>query len=104
LKHVPTNCTINPVILLPTQILESNPYFKQGANWYNTFASNYLRLQKNSDPKKLDAQIASIVKLNYGPEQKETKVFAAPFSKILQEQCALIGVIIKGAIGAKLLA
>jgi len=100
LKHIPTNCTINPTILLPTAILEDNPGFKQGANWYNTFASGYLRLQKSSDPKKLDAQIASIVKLNYAPEQKGSKVFAAPFSKVLQEQSNLIGVIIKGAIGA----
>jgi len=102
LKHIPANSTIKPTILLPTAILESNPNFKQGANWYNTFASNYIRLQKNSDPKKLDAQIASIVKLNYAPEQKSDKVFAAPFSKILQEQSKIIGVIIKGAIGAGL--
>ena len=100
LEHVPSNCTINPNILLPTAILESNPDFKQGANWYNTFASDYLRLQKNADMKKLDAQIAAIVKLNYAPEQKGNKVFAVPFSKILQEQSSLIGVIIKGAIGA----
>src|SRR6185312_14348160 len=77
LKHIPANSTIKPTILLPTAILESNPNFKKGADWYNTFASNYIRLQKNSDPKKLDAQIASIVKLNYAPEQKGDKVFAA---------------------------
>jgi len=100
LKHVPSNCTVNPKILLPAAILESNPNFKQGANWYNTFASNYLRLQKNSDVNKLDAQIVSIVKLNYAQEQKSNKVYAVPFSKILQEQSNLIGVIIKGAIGA----
>ena len=100
LKHVPTNCTVTPKILLPTAILESNPNFKQGANWYNTFASNYLRLQKNADLKKLDAQIASIVKLNYAQEQKGNKVYAVPYKKILQEQSSLIGVIIKGAIGA----
>ncbi len=100
LKHVASNCTINPTILMPTAILESNPDFKQAADWYNTFALDYLRLQKNSDPKKLDAQIASIVKLNYAPEQKGSKVFAVPFSKILQEQSSLIGVIIKGSIGA----
>ena len=100
LKHIPTNCTIGPKILLPTAILESNPDFKQGANWYNTFTSNYLRLQKNTDLKKLDAQIASIVKLNYSQEEKGNKVYAVPYSNILQEQSSLIGVIIKGAIGA----
>lgn len=102
LKHVPTNCTVTPTILLPTAILESNPDFKQGANWYNTFASNYLRLSKNADPKKLDAQIASIVKMNYAAEQKNSRVYVVPYSKILQEQSSLIGVIIKGAIGAGL--
>ena len=102
LKHVPSNSTINPTILMPTAILESNPDFRQGANWYNTFASGYLRLQKGADLKKLDAQIASIVELDYAPEQKESKVFVVPFSKILQEQSATVGVIIKGAIGAGL--
>ncbi|MEO6188515.1 MAG: ABC transporter permease [Ginsengibacter sp.] len=102
LKPVPPNCTVQPAVPLPIAILESNPGFKQGADWYNTFASNYLRLQKNSDPKKLDAQIASIVKLNYSPEQKGNKVYAVPYRKILQEQSNLISVIIKGAIGGGL--
>jgi len=99
LKHVPTNCTINPTILIPTAILESNPDFKRAADWYNTFASDYLRLQKNADVKTLDAQIASIVKLNYSEEQKSNRVYAVPFNKILQEQSNIISVIIKGAIG-----
>src|SRR5690606_23967057 len=32
-------------VLLPTILLESTPGFKQGADWYNTFATNYLRLK-----------------------------------------------------------
>ncbi len=100
LKHVPTNSVIRPDIILPVTILEDNPDFVQGANWYNTFAREYLRLKKGSDVKKLDAQIASIVKSNYAPEQKNSTVFAVPFSKIMQEQSSIIGVVIKGAIGA----
>ena len=100
LQHVPANSTIRPTVLLSTAILEANHDFKSGANWYNTFADNYLRLRKNSDPQKLDVKIASIVKLNYAPQQKTNKVFAVPFSKITQENSALIGVIIKGSIGA----
>ena len=53
LQHVPANSTIRPTVLLPTAILEANHDFKSGANWYNTFADNYLRLRKNSDPKNL---------------------------------------------------
>ena len=45
-------------------------------------------------------KLLQYVKLNYAPEQKGSKVFAVPFSKVLQEQSDLIGVIIKGAIGA----
>lgn len=100
LKHVPSNCTIHPSILLPTAILEDNPYFRQGADWYNTFANGYLRLQKNSNLQKLDAQIASIVKTNYAPEEKDNNVFVAPFDKVQQEQSNVISIIIKGAIGA----
>src|SRR6476620_4359220 len=94
------NSTIRPSVLLPTAILEDNADFKKGADWYNTFADNYLRLRKNSDPKKLDAKIAGIVKLNYAPDQKSNKVFTVPFSKITEENSVLIGVIIKGAVGA----
>jgi len=100
LQHVPSNSTIRPTVLLPTAILEDNADFKKGADWYNTFASNYLRLRKSSDPKKLDAKIAGIVKLNYAPDQKSNKVFTVPFSKITEENSALIGIIIKGAVGA----
>ena len=82
LQHVPSNSTIRPTVLLPTAILESNPDFIKGADWYNTFADNYLRLKKNADPKKLDAKIAGIVQLNYAQDQKDNKVFAVPFSKI----------------------
>ncbi|MEP7231216.1 MAG: ABC transporter permease [Ginsengibacter sp.] len=103
LKHVPSNSTIRPTVLLPTAILESNPDFKNGADWYNTFANNYLRLKKNTDPKKLDAKIANIVQLNYAPDQKDNRIFAVPFSKITQENSSLTGVIIKGAVGAGVL-
>ncbi|HEY6081832.1 MAG TPA: ABC transporter permease [Chitinophagaceae bacterium] len=100
LRHVPSNSTMRPTVVLPTALLEDNPDFRNGANWYNGFARNYLRLKNGSDPKKLDAEIAGIVKLNYAPGRKGDKVFAVPFSKISQENGALIPVIIKGAAGA----
>jgi putative ABC transport system permease protein len=100
LRHVPANSTIRPTVLLPTALLEANADFKGGANWYNTFADDYLRLTNAGDPKRLDEKIAGIVKLNYAPEEKNVKVFSVPFSKIGQENSTLISVIIKGAIGA----
>ncbi len=102
LQHVPANSTIQPTVLLPTALLEANPNFKSGANWYNTFADDYLRLSNTGDPKMLDEKIAGIVKLNYAPEQKNVKVFSVPFSQIGQENSSLVGVIIKGAVGASM--
>jgi putative ABC transport system permease protein len=100
LQHVPGNSTIRPSILIPTAILESNTSFKNGANWYNTFASNYIRLSKSSNPQLLDKKIAAITNLNYPPEQKGNKVITVPFSKISRDNSPLIGAIIKGAVGA----
>ncbi|HWB27743.1 MAG TPA: ABC transporter permease [Chitinophagaceae bacterium] len=100
LQHVPSNSSIQPSVLLPSAILESNSDFKNGANWYNTFASNYLRLRANSSPQKLENEIAQIVKTDYAPEQKKSVVTVVPFSKITEENSSLTGVIIKGAVGA----
>jgi putative ABC transport system permease protein len=100
LEHVPANTTIRPSVLIPTAILESNPDFKTDADWYNTFASNYIRLKKNSDVKLFDKKIAAITKLNYPQEQKGNKVYAVAFSEITKEAAPVMGVIIKGAIGA----
>nr|MBA4167779.1 ABC transporter permease [Chitinophagaceae bacterium] len=100
LYHVPTNSSVRPTILLSTALLESSAGFLNGANWYNTFANNYVRLRKNSDLKKFNAKIDAIVKNNYDKDQKKNIVFAEPFKNITQENSALPGVIIKGAAGA----
>ncbi len=100
LQHVPANTTIRPSVLIPTAVLESNADFKSGANWYNTFASNYIRLTKKSDTRLLDKKIDAITKLNYSKEQKNSKVYAVAFTDIVKEAAPVIGVIIKGAIGA----
>lgn len=100
LQHVPANTTIRPDVLLPAAILEANPDFKNGANWYNTFASNYIRLKKNSDVKLFDKKITSIIALNYPQDQKKNKVYAVAFSNIIKDAAPIVGVIIKGAIGA----
>ncbi|MFI5152639.1 MAG: ABC transporter permease [Chitinophagales bacterium] len=102
LQHIPTNSTIRPTVVLNTALLEANVDFQSNANWYNTFANIYLRLKKNARPKELDAKMDLIVKNNYAPESKNSKVYAVPFSKITEENGAALSVIIKGAVGAGL--
>ncbi|MFI5153773.1 MAG: ABC transporter permease [Chitinophagales bacterium] len=100
LNEIPTNSTIRPSILLPTALLEANPDFKSSADWYNSFAENYIRIKKGSGPKKLDSRIESIVKLNYQNENKKNRVLAIPFSSIGDENDQTNLTIIKGSIGA----
>ncbi len=98
LKHIPSNSTIKPNILLTTALLEDNQGFKSSADWYNSFTENYLRLREGSVPEALDRKISDIVKLNYAKERKNDKVYAAPFSRITDENADLVKVIIKGAV------
>ena len=100
LEHVPSNSTVRPVVLIPTAILASDAGFRSSAGWYNTFASNYLRIRKGSDAKTLNAKIEEIVNLNYAPEHKGNKVIAVPFKKITEEGAAITGVIVRGAVTA----
>ncbi len=100
LSQIPSNSTIRPSVLLPTALLESNPDFSSSADWYNSFAENYIKLKKGSNPKSLDARIESIVKLNYQNENKKNRVLAIPFSRIGEENGQTNMTIIKGSIGA----
>ena len=102
LAPVPTNATIRPTVLLSTALLQDNSDFKQTASWYNTFAVNYLRLKKGSDPAQLDAQIAAIIQTDYAPELKRDHVQAVPFRDIKKESGNLTATIMRGAIGAGL--
>ncbi|MEO8584074.1 MAG: FtsX-like permease family protein, partial [Flavitalea sp.] len=91
---------IRPTVLINTSVLEGFSDFRGNVNWYNTFASNYLRLRKGSDSKTLEAKIANIVKLNYPKDHAGNAVIAVPFKNIANENSSFTGVIIKGAAGA----
>lgn len=101
LDPVPSNSTIRPTVLLSTALLEDNPDFRAGADWYNTFASNYLRLRKDADPRALESKIARIVKTNYAEENKNVKVLARPFKDISSDESSpVIKAVVNGAIAA----
>lgn len=46
LAAIPSNSTIKTDVLLPMALLTDNKYFAGMADWYNTFAENYLLLRK----------------------------------------------------------
>ncbi|GEO06564.1 ABC transporter permease [Adhaeribacter aerolatus] len=85
LEKISSNSSIKAEVLLPMALLSDTEDFKQGSNWYNTFASNYLLLHKGSDPKRLDQKINTIFQQYSPPEVKSNTVKTVPFAQITQE-------------------
>ena len=102
LKPIPTNSSVRGEVFLTTDLLKDNPNFKNNADWYNGFATNFLKLKPNTDIAAFDAKIAKLVALNYAPTRKTDKVFSVPFSKMKDEAGPIVNVIIKGSVGTSI--
>lgn len=100
LADIPANSTIKTEVLLSMDLLKDNKDFIRSADWYNTFADNYLLLRKAVNPATLDAKIARIVKQFYVEDNRKNTVKTAPFSKMKDEAGADVKTIITGAIAA----
>ena len=98
LDEIPANSSLKTEVILTVALLYDTPGFKEGADWYNTFAENYLLLRQGADPKLLDQKIDRIVKQHYAPESKESRVITAPLSDLKKEAGPVIGSIITGAV------
>ncbi|RYE22933.1 MAG: FtsX-like permease family protein, partial [Sphingobacteriaceae bacterium] len=101
LKPIPTNATLHPEIILSVALLKNNPDFINTANWYNTFAENFLLLKPNADPQKLTAQIAGIVKQHYPKDHQKQQVKPLPFNDLVKTEAGdTINTIIRGAVAS----
>ncbi|WP_353721660.1 ABC transporter permease [Dyadobacter sp. 676] len=78
LEPVPANSSIQFEVLLPVSNLEGNPDFASGADWYNTFASVYLKLRKGADPGKLEAKFPAFAKTHFTAEGQKRQIRIAP--------------------------
>lgn len=99
LKETPVNSTLRPTILLTTALLQDNRDFVGNANWYNTFAENFLKLKPRSSVPTFEAKIAKLVALNYAKETRNQKIAAMPFTGMRNEAGPIVSIIIKGSIG-----
>ena len=100
LGDIPVNSSLSAEVLLPLQLLLDNPDFSENADWYNTFAENYLLLREGADARQLDKKIDSIVKQFYAAETKHHLVKTVPFSELKKEAGPTVGAIISGAIAS----
>jgi len=100
LKHIASNNSIRPDVLLTTSLLKDYPGFKENANWYNGFAQNFIRLKPNANIAKLESQLNHLVQVNYHPERKSDKIKIAAFANLPSENMGSLGkAIISGSIG-----
>jgi putative ABC transport system permease protein len=99
LEQIPSNSSIRGEVLLTTELLKDNPGFASSADWYNGFASNFLKMRPRSDQKAFDARVSRLVKLNYAPARKTEKIRSVPFSAMRDEAGPVVNIIIKGSIG-----
>ncbi|MGI4803476.1 MAG: ABC transporter permease, partial [Janthinobacterium lividum] len=60
LKPIPVNATLHPGAILNIAFLKDNPDFKSAANWYNTFAENFLLLKPGANRQNLLYQLNKI--------------------------------------------
>ena len=100
LKSIPSNTTFRPEVLLTTEFLKENKGFKESADWYNTFAENYLLLKPGANINRINTQLNQIVRTFYHPDQKKTQLELFSFKDFVEEEGGdIVQVMIKGEVG-----
>lgn len=83
LDEIPQNSSIQFEVLLPVTNLEANKNFKDNIDWFNTFATVYVKLRKGADLQKLDAKFPQFVKTYFAEDAKNRKVHLLPFKDFI---------------------
>ncbi|KAA0989605.1 ABC transporter permease [Dyadobacter aurulentus] len=99
LDHVPENSSMQFEVLLPISLLEADEGFRNGADWYNTFSSVYLKMRKGTDIAKLEAQLPKFAKTHFGPAGGDRKVRVEEFRNYIHRNNPGFRWMIYGAIG-----
>lgn len=99
-EDMPANSSLQAQVLMPVQLLLDNEDIRQAADWYNTFADNYLLLHEGADPTVLNEKIDRIVKQYYAPEMRESVVKTVPLGKLKSEGDPLMETIVTGALAS----
>ncbi|MGI4804022.1 MAG: ABC transporter permease, partial [Janthinobacterium lividum] len=85
--------------ILNITFLKDNPDFKSAANWYNTFAENFLLLKPGANRQNLLYQLNKIARLNYPKDHKDEQIKVVPFENLIKAEAGdTVNVIIKGAV------
>jgi putative ABC transport system permease protein len=83
LETIPANSSIQFDVLMPIANLEANPGFMANADWFNTFASVYVKVRKGADMQKLEKQFPAFAKTHFAAEVKDRKIHLTPFKDFI---------------------
>lgn len=83
LDKIPSNSSIQFEVLVPIANLEADKGFAENADWYNTFASVYLKLKKGSDLAKLERQLPAFAKSHFAADAGQRKIRLAPLKDFI---------------------
>ncbi|MCE6992445.1 ABC transporter permease [Dyadobacter sp. CY323] len=86
LEQVPENSSLQFDVLLPISVLEADKNFAGSADWYNTFSTVYLKLDKNADVTKLGKQFPQFAKAHFGSETKSRKLHILPLTEYIHQE------------------
>ncbi|GGM79217.1 ABC transporter permease [Dyadobacter beijingensis] len=98
LEPVPANSSIQFEVLLPIANLEDNKGFAENADWYNTFATVYLKLQKEADVRKLEAKFPAFAKTHFHADGQKRQIRIAALEEYIHYQNPTFRWMIYGAI------
>jgi putative ABC transport system permease protein len=74
LDDVPANSSVQFEVLVPISNLEADKNFNENADWYNTFATVYLKLKKGADAGMLEAKLPAFAKAHFSKDAGQRKI------------------------------
>jgi putative ABC transport system permease protein len=98
LEPIPANSSIQFEVLVPIANLEANTNFASNADWYNTFATVYLKLKKGSDVTKLESQFPAFVKTHFLSYLQNRRIHLTPIKDFIYFQNPSFKWLIYGAV------
>ncbi len=98
LDQVPSNSSIQFEVLVPIANLEANQGFMNNADWYNTFATVYLKLRNGSDVQKLETKFPAFAKAHFSSSVKDRKIHVAPLKDYIHYENPSFKWMIRGSV------
>jgi putative ABC transport system permease protein len=98
LDQVPSNSSIQFEVLVPIANLEANQGFMNNADWYNTFATVYLKLRNGSDVQKMEAKFPAFAKAHFSSSVKDRKIHVAPLRDYIHYENPSFKWMIRGSV------